>query len=42
MKQIKLLLFFFKKKKKRICLVVQGMWVRSLVRELRFHMLQGN
>ena len=26
----------------RICLVMQGMWVRSLVRELRFHMLQGN
>ena len=26
----------------RICLAMQGMWVRSLVRELRFHMLQGN
>ena len=26
----------------RICFAMQGMWVRSLVRELRFHMLQGN
>ena len=26
----------------RICLLVQGMWVRSLVREMRYHMSQGN
>ena len=26
----------------RICLVMQGMWVRSLVRELRSHVLWGN
>ena len=26
----------------RICLRMQGMWVRSLVGELRSHMLQGN
>ena len=26
----------------RICLAMQGMHVRSLVRKLRFHMLRGN
>jgi len=26
----------------RICLPMQGTWVRSLVKELRSHMLQGN
>ena len=26
----------------RIDLAIQGMWVQSLVRELRCHMLQGN
>ena len=29
------------KKEKRICLAVQGMWVQSLVRELRSHMPHG-
>ena len=26
----------------RICLPMQGMWVQSLVRELRFHMIWGS